>query len=226
MSDGIRAFLAECRLFDSLDGAALDQAAAGAETVRLDRGQVLFSKGDESDSVYVLLEGRIKLSAVSEEGKEAQLTTLLPGDVFGELAAIDGEPRSADATAMEACVLYRLRQPVFMSLVETHSGFATNLLKDIVQKLRLTDEIIEDFVFLNLEARLAKLLLEISRRSGETVLAVSQFELAERLCVTREVVNRRLQGLRDVGAIDVKPRKIIINDISELKRVIQPDYED
>src|SRR6185295_17969555 len=133
---------------------------------RFRRGEVIFHLGDPGDALFVIVSGEVKITLPAETGDEAILATLRPGDVFGELALLDGAPRSASASALtptEAVVLPRDR---FRELIATETGFRDALLTSIAGELRRLTTHVEELHFLDITGRLAARLVRLAQESG------------------------------------------------------------
>ncbi len=163
------ALLAGHYLFRDLDTAVVERIAALAVTRRLQAGEVLFLKGDEGDALYSVLKGQIRISATGPSGRAVILTTMGPGDVFGEIALLDGMPRTADAIGIAPTELIMIRRGDFMALLEREPSLALHLLKLLCERVRRTSEQVEDSTFLPVPGRLAKRLLVMAEFDGEVV---------------------------------------------------------
>lgn len=190
------------------------------------RNTVIFEKGDAGDCVYAIIRGRIAIETVSEDGRIALLNLLGPGDLLGEIAAVDGNERTAGARALSTSTLLRIERGDFMHFLERHPNAARKVMELLCSRLRWTSAVIEDLTFLAVPQRLAKRLLALSRQYGVDVdsgtkiaESVSQESLAQMLGVTREFVNRCLRYLQDRGAIRYEQGHIVITDKALLKQL-------
>lgn len=203
------AFWRSFDLFAGLDPAALEALAGLAQRRQWQAGETLFQRGDPGDWMLALAEGRVKLTLTTPSGRELTLRLAEAGDSLGEFALVDGEPRSADATALEPCsgwVLDRLR---FAVLAEAHPALGLSVARYFSRRLRATTEQLEGIALYQLEARLARFLLFTLRQlNGPDLppeaalrLEINQSELAAVLGASRPKVNRALQSLQELGAI-------------------------
>ena len=203
------AFWRSFDLFAGLDPAALEALAGLAQRRQWQAGETLFQRGDPGDWMLALAEGRVKLTLTTPSGRELTLRLAEAGDSLGEFALVDGEPRSADATALEPSsgwVLDRLR---FAALAEAHPALGLSVARYFSRRLRATTEQLEGIALYQLEARLARFLLFTLRQlNGPDLppeaalrLEISQSELAAVLGASRPKVNRALQSLQELGAI-------------------------
>lgn len=216
--------LATIPFFSGLDPAALDHVAAGMRSRRFRRGEVIFHLGDPGDALFILLTGDVKISLPSDTGDEAILATLGPGAVFGELALLDGAPRSATATAMsptEAVVLPRDR---FRELIATEAGVRDALLASIAGELRRLTTHVEELHFLDITGRLAARLVRLASEGGTAAPGgavrlranLTQGDLAAMVGCTRQSVNKLLGQFTDDGLIRQDRDGIVITDLEGL----------
>ncbi len=229
VSDG-RDFLAQHDLLGHLTPEELDLLLGSARVERLDAGRVLFRKGDPGDRLYVVLAGRIAIGTTSEDGKEVVFNVLGRGEVFGEIALLDGKARTADATAMAESHLLVLERKDFMPFLERHPEVAARLIAVLCERVRWVSESYEDALFMDLPARLAKRLLILAESYGEPVegagtrieFPLSQQELAKIAGVSREAVNKLLRAWQSEGLIAHDHSHVTILDEARLKRLVEP----
>jgi CRP-like cAMP-binding protein len=186
---------------------------------QLRAGEVLFRQGDRSDSVYECLSGRLRLVVSATGGRELLLDVVLPGEVFGQLAAFDGEPRSASAVTMESSVVAELPACSFLEAVRSQPALAMAALRSLSVQLRRADERICSGETEHVASRTAKLLMDLGERlaPGHEVLAdvvipFSQQQLAEWIGASREAAARALAQLRRDGVISTRRSAITIHD--------------
>jgi CRP-like cAMP-binding protein len=192
---------------------------------RFRKGQAIFHEGGTSDRVVVLLEGRVKVSTVTEDGKEIILAFRGPGDMLGELSAIDGEPRSASVEAIEPVEALALAATDFRSFLIAHPDVALLLLRMMSRRLRDADRKRVEFGAHDTVGRVAARLVELAERYGEPAargirvgLPLSQEELAAWTGASREAVSKALGTLRKVGWVITERRRITVLDIEALRR--------
>jgi CRP-like cAMP-binding protein len=222
--DPTLAALRASALFRRLGEAALARVADLMTRRRYRRGEVIFHEGDPGDALHLILEGRVKIGRVSADGDEAIVASLGPGDAFGELVLLDGAPRSATATALEATETLTLAREAFVQLVDDDPGFRWALFAGIAQHhRRLTDQLAEAH-FLDLAGRLARQLARMARagtQHGDEVRLgrlYTQSELAAMIGGTRPRVNRLVGEFVEEGLIRVEPDDIVIVDLAGLER--------
>jgi CRP/FNR family transcriptional regulator, cyclic AMP receptor protein len=191
------------------------------------QGETVFHKGDPGVSMFLILDGQVKIVLPSDEGEEALVGVLDAGECFGELSMIDGAPRSATVVAAVATETLMIQREDFLQAVATHPRLALDLLRILAGRLRATDEVVADVAFLDVPARLAKRLLELARDYGTTGpdgttigLRLTQSELAAMVGATRESVNKHLGAFRSRGVLDMQRVRILIHRPEELRRRI------
>jgi CRP/FNR family transcriptional regulator, cyclic AMP receptor protein len=194
---------------------------------RYPAGEEIFAKGSPGNSMMLVLRGRVRISSISLTGREIVLNIIDPGGIVGEIAVLDGGERSGDAVAMADCELLVLNRRDLMPLLQNHADICLQLIKILCQRLRQTSEQVEDLVFRHVEARMAKALLHLSKRSGrpdveERVLELhlSQSELGNIVATTRESVNKLLQTWQRAGWIDLAKGSIMIRDQAAIEQLI------
>jgi CRP-like cAMP-binding protein len=200
--------LAAVDLFAELSAEERAELAACLRRRRYRRGQVIFVRGDAGDSFYIVESGRVKIALTSPDGQELVLNLLGPADCFGELALLDGEPRSADAVAQEPTQLLLLRRDDFLHLLRRRPEAAIRLLALVTRWLRRLTQFAQDEAFLDVPARLARLLLELAEAHGRPAeagiaieLRLTQADLAGMIGVTRRSVNKWLGFYARQGVI-------------------------
>jgi CRP/FNR family cyclic AMP-dependent transcriptional regulator len=209
----------------SLDGVQAAALRDRAVVRRFRKGQALFHEGASSDRVIVLLSGRVKVSTVAGDGKEIVLAFRGPGDLLGELSAIDGEPRSASVEAIEPVEALGIAAADFRSFLIAHPEVALLLMQMLSRRLRDADRKRVEFGAYDTVGRVAARLVELAEQYGEPVahglrigLPLSQEELAGWTGASREAVSKALQTLRKVGWVVTERRRITVLDLDALRR--------
>lgn len=221
-----RAALVQHVLFSHLDTAEREQLLMLGVDRRFDDGQMIFQRGDAGNSMMLVLRGQIKISIVSDEGKELIFSIVPPGECFGEIALLDGQPRSADAAAIGKCVLFTLLRQDFIPFLERHPQVATGLLEVLCGRLRATSEFIERLAFQNTPARLARLLIKLASIHGTTTPEgvriahkLSQQDIGNIIATSRESVNKQLRLWRAEGLLTVEQGYITLLQPAALNRL-------
>jgi CRP/FNR family transcriptional regulator, cyclic AMP receptor protein len=214
-------------LFGKLSAGEIDSLISYARVDRYPAGREIFAKGSPGQCLMAVLRGSIKISSLSSDGKEVVFRIINAGEIFGEIAALDGEERSADATAMTDCELLVLNRRDFLRVLENRADLCMILLRILCRRLRLTSEQVEDVMFRHLESRVAKALLQFAEsvcldglQSTSVELHLSQRELGNMAGGSRESVNKILQNWHRQGLIDLGKASVLIRDIEALRRLI------
>jgi len=191
-------------MFGNLPAGDIDMLAGYARIERFRKGATIFHKGDPGVGLMAVLSGQVKISVPSAEGKEAVLNIIRAGQVFGEIALLDGQSRTADAVAMTDCDLLVLDRREFVPLLRANPDLALRIMELLCARLRRTSEQVEDVMFLHLEGRLAKALLRLSEDQGDAgapsaKVAITQRELGQMIGMSRESTNKQLQDWQRQG---------------------------
>jgi CRP/FNR family transcriptional regulator, cyclic AMP receptor protein len=205
----------------ALTGAEAREVLAHAQVRRFPARKVVFRNGDAGDGLYGVLSGRIHIVAGSMDGKELILNTHGPGEVFGEIALLDGQGRSATAMANEASELLFLGRAAFLAFVGRRPEAMARIAALLCARLRRGTTLLEDYAFLELSPRLAKLLAGLAEARGTATLSLSQRELAQMLGVTREFVSKQLNLWREAGIVELGRRRITIREPGALRQLCQ-----
>lgn len=218
MSKNITAILAQSRLLSAVDREEIDQLVVSSPLQKYAQGKTLFTKDDQADAAYVIISGEIAIEIMSPQGRTVRVATLREGSVFGEIAVLDMGTRTADARATEDTQVLRIGEKAFRDLITRAPEFALAIIKDLVEKLRMTDDQIEDISFKPLRSRVAALLIQLGDTIGGNTptLQITQSALADRLSATREKVNIHLQALQAGNAIKLQRGRIDILDQDKL----------
>ena len=205
--------LAAIPLFSELDDKALSALAMRAVNRSFPRNSIIIHEGDLSDSLYVVLAGRLKVSLSDDEGKEMILAYLEPGDFFGELALLDDAPRTASVTTMETCKLAIISKTAFDEYLSAHTDIAIAMLRGIARRMRTTIYNAKNLALMDVYGRTANILLELAREEDGRFITdkISQQDVANHVGASREMVSRILKDLRAGGYIDIENKRIVIN---------------
>ena len=222
-----RQLLRRSPLFTRLADAEIDAILAHATVARHAENEQIFAKGDPGNSMMAVLKGRVMISTPSPDGRQVVLTVMREGDVFGEIALLDGGERTADASAMTDCELLIVPRRSFLSLLERRPELGIDLLVVLCERLRRTNEQVEDLAFLDLEARIAKVLVRLAEENAAAgspgkpgAVKISQRALGELVGGSRESVNKHLQDWKRSGLIVIEKGAIVIRDVEGLEELI------
>jgi CRP/FNR family cyclic AMP-dependent transcriptional regulator len=202
-------------LFRELDEADVVELTERASLRRYAAGEAIFHLGDPGESLMGIVSGTVRIARITAEGDELVLADFDTGDVFGEIALLDGRGRSATATAITNCTLVCLSRPDFLAFLRSRPEVAASIIRLLCGKLRAADDRSSDFVFLSLGGRLAKAILARAVPSpahpGGRV-SLSQSELATMIGATRSNVNRQLKAWERSGIVSMTRGWIVVLD--------------
>jgi CRP-like cAMP-binding protein len=209
-------------LFAGADDAALAGLAQRLRRRRFRRNEVIFHQGDPGDALHLVDSGAVKVVLPSEHGEEAIIATLRRGDFFGELALLDGAPRSATAVTLEASETWTLSRDLFRELLDRDPRLRDSLLAGLARELRRLTGQVEELHFLDLAGRLAMRLARLAREADPGASDVrldwpyTQSDLAAMIGGTRQSVNKLLSGLVERGLVVIERDTLTIPDVDAL----------
>jgi CRP/FNR family transcriptional regulator, cyclic AMP receptor protein len=203
------AVLAHHAFFEGASGAVLNRLAMHAREVRYAAGQPIFRKGDEGVGLFAVLSGAVKISVPSPDGRELVLRLVSGNEIFGEVALLDGGPRTADATAAARCHLLFLDRRDFLAVVKEEPSLAIKLLALVSDRLRQTSEQVEELTFEAPAIRLAKALIRLGRLQGtadaeKPQIRITQKELGRTVGLSRETTNKCLNEWALDGVLKIE----------------------
>ena len=206
-------------LFADLSEADLARFGEVTREREYPKNSVILFEDDPGDALYIVSTGQVKVVLIGEDGREVILSVLGDGDFFGEMSLIDDEPRSAHVIAMRDSHLLVLRRDDFQLQLEQHPKVALELLRVLVQRLRRADEKIGGLVLLDVNGRVAQLLLDLAEESGGPKITrkLTHHTIAQMIGSSRETVSRAMRELVERGLIDVSRREITIKDHDALR---------
>jgi len=212
-------------LFEALDDDSAAALQAGVTVVELARAERLFEEGASGNQLYVILDGKIKLTRAAADGRENLLSVLGPGEMFGELSLFDPRPRTASATAVTDSRLAALAHDDLRSWLTGRPDVALHLLRALAQRLRRANDVMADLVFTDVPGRVAKALLDLSDRFGtpqEDGLQVNhdltQEELAQLVGASRETVNKALADFAARGWLQLSAKSVLLIEPERLRK--------
>lgn len=170
-----------------------DKLGACAKTRNVERGSIIFSKGDAGTCLFTVCSGTVQVIVPSVEGKSAVFNFIGDGNVFGEIALLDGRPRTADAVAFTDCKLMTIERRDFIPLLRSRPEVAIILIEVLCERLRQTTEQVQDIMFFDLRGRLVKSLLRLSQKEPNGRISISQNDLSQIVGMSREMINKQLQ---------------------------------
>src|SRR3984893_2247847 len=220
-----RQLLSKHFLISTIPERALDDLVRFSTVAHFEPHQGIVRKGDPGDCLYGICSGRVRIYSTSPEGSEILLNVMGPGELWGEIALLDGSTRTASAAAMEHVDLLRIHRDHFLPYVKANPDLLLGMLSLLCQRLRWTSSIIEDTAFLSLPARLAKRLLVLAEHyrspdSRSVTIPLSQHELGNMVKAGREAINQQLGLWRAAGIVDTARGVIVIKNCEALRALI------
>jgi CRP/FNR family transcriptional regulator len=223
--DNAEGVLKRAPLFDALDDEGARTLRRQMSEVKLSRGEHLFNEGDDGDALYVVLDGKMKLTRQAADGRENLLSVIGPGEMFGELSLFDPRPRTSTASAVTDALLVGLKHEALTSWLQEHPEVSLHLLRALAQRLRRANDVTADLVFTDVPGRVAKNLLDLADRFGSKEADglhvhhdLTQEELAQLVGASRETVNKALADFAARGWLQISARSVLILDAERLRK--------
>jgi CRP/FNR family cyclic AMP-dependent transcriptional regulator len=221
-------YIKQVPLFADLEDENIRELMTVARRRTFRAGEVIFHRDDPGQVLYVIKEGKVKICLISPDGQEMTLTVLGKGEYFGEFALLDGLPRSTDAIAMERVECYTLQRTDFHNAIMKNPKIAIQALEVLSKRLRNTNQMVEDLIFLDVYGRVAKKLVELADAHGSKAedggirieMRLTQQELASMVGASRESVNKVMGYFVDKNFISTDKHRITLHRIADLKRRI------
>jgi len=225
LSSGKFSVLRKHEIFSDLDSEALDQLCRYAKHTVLKRGATIFSKGDPGNSLYAVISGTVKISISSPDGRNAILNMVGPGEVFGDMAVLSGQPRSADATANTNCEIYVIDRRDFLPFVRSQPALSMKFIELLCTRLRQTSDQVEQVILQDLPGRLSSALLGLAERrklepTSQTI-SITQQEISEMVGMTRESINKQLRAWAARGWVRLEHGAIVVLDPASLRELAE-----
>jgi CRP-like cAMP-binding protein len=212
-------------IFSDLAPDALDQLCRYAQPTTLKRGATLFAKGDPGHSLYAVISGTVKISVSSPDGRNAILNLIGAGEVFGEIALLDGQPRTADATANTNCEILVIDRRDFLPFVHSQPTLAMKFIELLCGRLRWTSDQVEQIILQDLPGRLASALLGLTEKrkleSTSRTIAITQQEISEMVGMTRESINKQLRAWAARDWLRLEHGAIVVLKADPLRELVE-----
>jgi CRP/FNR family cyclic AMP-dependent transcriptional regulator len=212
-------------LFNGLDDESARTLRRQTSEVKVARGEHLFLEGQDGDRLYVVLDGKIKLTRAAVDGRENLWSVLGPGEMFGELSLFDPRPRTATASAVTDATLAALAHDALRPWLLERPEVSMHMLQALAQRLRRANDVVADLVFTDVPGRVAKNLLDLADRFGEQERDglhvhhdLTQEELAQLVGASRETVNKALADFAARGWLQISARSVLILDTERLRK--------
>lgn len=215
-----RGLLQSIPLFGQLAPDEIDAMLASARLVQHRAREMIFAKGSAGDALYAVLAGSVRLSIPAADGREVELGILRPGELFGEVAVLDGGDRTADAIAIADCTLLVVDRAALLAALQRRPDLAMRLLPILCDRLRQATGLVEELLFVDRPTRLARKLMELAAGESEPVrLSVSQRRLGAMVGLSRESINKQMGIWQRQGIVQVAEGAVMIADRAALARI-------
>jgi CRP/FNR family cyclic AMP-dependent transcriptional regulator len=216
-------------IFCDLESEALDQLCRYAKHATLKRGATIFSKGDPGTSLFAVISGTVKISISSTEGRNAILNFIGAGEIFGEVAVLDGQARTADAITNTNCEIFIIDRREFLPFVRSQPALAMKFIELLCTRLRWTSDQVEQVILQNLPGRLASALIRLTEKhkpapAGRTI-AVTQQEISEMVGMSRESINKQLRVWAARNWVRLEHGAIVVLDAGSLQALAEAGGE-
>jgi CRP/FNR family cyclic AMP-dependent transcriptional regulator len=212
-------------IFSDLEPDAFDQLCRYAKLSHLKRGATIFSKGDPGNSLFAIISGAVKISSSSAEGRSAILNLIGPGEVFGEVALLDGLSRTTDAIANSDCEIFVIDRREFIPFVRSQPALAMKFIELLCARLRWTSEQVEQVILQDLPGRLASALIRLTERHRLTpaarTISVTQQEISEMVGMSRESINKQLRAWETRNWVRLEHGAIVVLDVVQLQALAE-----
>jgi CRP/FNR family cyclic AMP-dependent transcriptional regulator len=212
-------------LFAGLDDDTAEGLLSRVQAQRYARGEVIFRQGDPADELWLISEGRVKLSRTTADQRETVLAVLGPGEVFGETCLLEGTPRAATATAIGPATLARVSRDDVDLIIATHPDVVPQLMQVLARRLRNANELLSELAFRDVPGRVARALVDLATRFGERRAdgihvphGLTQEELAQFVGASREAVNKALSDFAARGWLRLQMRAVHLLNVERLQR--------
>ena len=217
-------------IFRELEPDALDQLCRYAKPTSLKRGATIFSKGDPGSSLYAVISGTVKISVSSPDGRNAILNLIGPGEIFGEVAVLDGGERTADATASTNCEILVIDRREFLPFVKQQPVLAMKFIELLCDRLRCTSDQVEQVILQDLPRRLASALLGLTEKRkldpSSRTIAITQQEISEMVGMTRESINKQLRSWAARDWVRLEHGAIVLLNPEPLRGLAEAGQDD
>lgn len=209
-------------IFQGIDEAAMTQLFRYAKLLAFKRGATIFARGDGGDRLYAVRSGTVRISISAPDGRGATFNLIRDNEIFGEIALLDGQKRTANAIAHTDCELLAIERRDFLPFLERQPKLAFNFIQLLCERLRRTSEQVEHVMLSDLSSRLAKTILMLHTKDEQPggAIAVTQREISEMVGATRESVNKELRRWSKQRWVMITQGKITVLDPDALQGLI------
>ena len=209
----IKDILKNSKLFKGVEDNILDEIVRNTDIIDFEKGKTIIWKGEETTDLYIILEGKVNVITFDEKGNELILATFSKGDFVGELSLIDGKPRSMSVETLTDTKVAVIRRNYFLKTIEKYPTLCLQLAKNLAERIRKTDEILESLAFLDVKRRIVKYIKDYGIFENQKIYKIkkiSHSELAKRIGSSREAVSKAIKSLSEKGIIEERDNCFIL----------------
>jgi len=225
VASNMLAVLRKHPIFGELELEALDQLCRFARRSMVKRGASIFSRGDPGNSVFAVISGTVKISISAANGRSAIFNLIGPGEIFGEIAVLDGLARTADATASTNCEIFTIDRRDFVPFVQNQPKLSMKFIELLCTRLRWTSDQVEQVILQDLPGRLASALLRLTEKHqltpGGRAIAITQQEISEMVGMTRESINKQLRAWAARDWVRLEHGSIVVLEAEPLRAIAE-----
>jgi CRP-like cAMP-binding protein len=224
-------YLRQIPLFSSLNPEEIKEISSYLERRKIRKKEIIFSEGDQSNWFYILVDGKVKITKLSHDGKEMIIELISPGDFFGGFAVLKGFPYPANAVAMEDCDTVRISRHNLMGIIERFPSFMYDITANLGERVREFSDTLKNIALERVESRIAALLIKLAEKTGdrksagkiEIAMRLTKQDIAEMVGTTVETSIRVMSRFRKAGYLKDAAGRIIISDLEALKGIVNPE---
>jgi CRP-like cAMP-binding protein len=225
-------YLKRIPLFSGLSEEEIGEIDSYIERKRFRKKESIFSEGDQSNWFYILVDGKVKITKLSHDGKEMIIELISPDDFFGGFAVLKGFPYPANAIAMEDCDAVRISRHNLMGIIERFPNFMYDITANLGERVREFSDTLKNIALERVESRIAALLIKLAEKTGETMpdggveitMRLTKQDIAEMVGTTVETSIRVMSRFRKSGYFKDVEGKIVITNLEALKSIVNPGY--
>ena len=223
--ESVQDTLARAGIFQGVDPDAVVNLIGDMQTETFPRGTTIFDEGEPGNTLYIIIDGKVKLARHAPDGRENLLSVMGPSDMFGELSIFDPGPRTSSAVCVTEVTAASMNSDLLHQWIDDHPGISAQLLRMLARRLRRTNNSLADLIFTDVPGRVAKALLQLANRFGtqegpnlRVTHDLTQEEIAQLVGASRETVNKALAEFAHRGWIRLEGKSVVICDTERLAR--------
>ncbi len=226
MSHNYNEILRYVPIFSELDDEIIEKIASLGKVKEYENESIIFMENETGNAMFIILEGKVKVSRISDDGREVILSILDEADFFGEMALLDGQKRSANIISIENAKLFIIQRKDFLDLLTQHPEVSISLLQELTKRIRIADMKIKSLSLKDAEGKVASVILQLADDMGKIKHGVVEIEklplqqdLANMAGTSRETISRVINSFKKKGYIELEGNKLKIMDYTKFKEL-------